>query len=66
MEGRVNADGKLYFSSFSCLQEEHFLLNFVKEKNAWIGEPLVFNIQWKINLYVWFYISKDYNKPFIC
>lgn len=33
-KGRVNADGKCYFSSFDCLQDEHFLLNLVKEKIA--------------------------------
>lgn len=29
-KGRVNADGKCYFPSFDCLQDEHFLLNLVK------------------------------------
>lgn len=65
-KGRVNADGKCYFSSYGCLQHEHFLLKLVKEKFAWIGEPLGFSIQWKIHLYIWIHISKNYNQPLIC
>lgn len=44
-----NADEKCYFSCFGCLQDEHFLLNLVKENIVLIAEPLGFRIQWKIH-----------------
>lgn len=31
-KGRVDADGKCYFSSFGCLQDKHFFIELSKRK----------------------------------